>query len=130
MKTRRPPRQDKQRNQKAERTGKLAELLILSMYLLRGFWPVAWRYRTKFGEIDLIVKKPKHLRFIEVKYRASYQGHDNPISPRQRHRLQNAALYAYHHFAKDSQLTCQFDVVIVTKYGKFHRYENDISLMK
>lgn len=130
MKARRSLEQDKQRYQKAELTGKLAELLILISYLFRGFWPIAWRYRTKFGEIDLIVKKPKHLRFIEVKYRASYQGHDHPISAKQRHRLQNAALYAYHHFAKDNQISCQFDVVIVTKYGKIYRYENDVSLMR
>lgn len=127
---RRIPPQDKQRYQKAEQMGKLAELLIFARYMLKGFWPVKWRYRTRFGEIDLIVKNRKQLRLIEVKYRASYDGQDNPISAKQRHRLRQAGLYSYHHFAKDKDISCQFDVVIVTKYGKVYCYENEVSLMR
>lgn len=125
---RRISQQDKQRYQKAEQRGKLAELLIFARYMCHGFLPVKWRYRTRFGEIDLIVKKHNHIRFIEVKYRASYDGQDHPISPKQRKRLQRAALFAYHYFAKNKDISCQFDVVIVTKYGKILCYENEVSL--
>ena len=55
--------------QKAERAGKLAELLICLRYFFYGYRLLHWRHRTAFGEIDLIMKRGAHLCFIEVKYR-------------------------------------------------------------
>ena len=38
--------------------------------LAKGYRPIARRYRTPLGEIDLIVKRGRTIAFIEVKARA------------------------------------------------------------
>ena len=50
--------------QMAEFAGKVAEFLIYLRYLMRGFRLIYWRHRTPFGEIDLVMRKGAHIRFI------------------------------------------------------------------
>lgn len=40
------------------------------LLLLKGFRPLARRYRTPLGEIDLVVKRGRTIAFVEVKARA------------------------------------------------------------
>ena len=51
--------------------GKVGEELALLMLEDAGYEPVETNYRTRFGEIDLIVKKDGVLCFVEVKTRLS-----------------------------------------------------------
>jgi putative endonuclease len=39
--------------------------------LAKGYRPIARRYRTPLGEIDLIVKRRSTIAFVEVKARAN-----------------------------------------------------------
>lgn len=114
--------------QKAERAGRLAELRICLFYLLRFYRLISWRHQTPYGEIDLIMRRADHIRFIEVKYRKSAIGADSPVSPKQMIRLRRAALAAYHQLSPDGQAVCQFDIILVTKGGKITRFENHIAL--
>ena len=41
------------------------------LLLAKGFRPIARRYKTPLGEIDLIVKRGRTIAFVEVKARAS-----------------------------------------------------------
>lgn len=50
-------------------TGSWGEALALSYLRDCGYTPVAMGYRTRFGEIDLIVRSRKFLVFVEVKLR-------------------------------------------------------------
>ena len=77
--------------QMAEFAGKVAEFLIYLRYLMRGFRLIYWRHRTPFGEIDLVMRKGAHIRFIEVKYRKRHHMADSPVTPVQMARLQRAA---------------------------------------
>ena len=57
--------------QRSQRHGILAEYLALAYLILKGYRFVTSRYKTKLGEIDLIVRRGKTLVFVEVKARAN-----------------------------------------------------------
>lgn len=114
--------------QKAERAGKYAELLICLIYCCRGFWPIGWRHRTIYGEIDLVMRRGSHIRFVEVKYRKSGVSADNPISAKQMIRLQQAALALYARLSPKADMSCQFDMIVVRGLFGVTIWENHISL--
>jgi putative endonuclease len=61
---------------------------------LRGYKIIARRYRTRFGEIDLVVRRRRILYFVEVKTR-SQPGFGDPlesITPYKLKHLKRAAL--------------------------------------
>lgn len=43
------------------------EKFAMIIFLVKGYQIIAWRYKTPFGEIDLIAKKSNILIFVEVK---------------------------------------------------------------
>jgi putative endonuclease len=47
--------------------GIYAEKLAMCFLIVKGYKILAWRYKTPFGEIDIIAKKNNFLVFIEVK---------------------------------------------------------------
>lgn len=121
-------KRQKRSYQIAERAGKLAEFLILLCYLCRGFWPIARRYRTPFGEIDLIMRRRNHIRFIEVKYRTSYHLADSPVTKTQLARLRRAATATYHKFSPEGRDDCQFDIVVYRPLFHIHHFYNHIDM--
>ena len=112
--------------QKAERAGKLAELLIYLYFACRGWRLVKWRYKTPFGEIDLILQRKYHMRFLEVKYRTKFISSDNPVTSQQLQRLSRAAHFAHMKLTSPHQTSCQFDVIVLTRRGKLHHFENHV----
>ena len=54
-----------------KRLGAYGEKLASEFFLRRGYCLAARNYRTRFGEIDLIVCKGDELLFIEVKTRTA-----------------------------------------------------------
>jgi putative endonuclease len=54
----------------AYRHGHLAEAAAMLLLFLKGFRPLARRYKTPLGEIDLVVKRGRMIAFVEVKARA------------------------------------------------------------
>jgi putative endonuclease len=51
--------------------GSWGEALALIYLKEKGYMPVAMGYRSRYGEIDLIVKNARYLVFAEVKVRKS-----------------------------------------------------------
>jgi len=56
------------------RTGQIGEKLAAKYLREKGYQIVDKNFRTRFGEIDLIVKKNNVLVFVEVKARTGGQG--------------------------------------------------------
>jgi putative endonuclease len=54
----------------AYRHGHVAEAAAMLFLLAKGFRPIARRYKTPLGEVDLIVKRGRLIAFVEVKARA------------------------------------------------------------
>lgn len=70
------------------------------------------RYKTQYGEIDLIASNKNELIFVEVKKRKSFSA-DDPISQNQKERINNAALqYISENPDKNYQET-RFDVIFI-----------------
>lgn len=96
------------------RRGIWGELKALLFIMTRGYLPLYRRYRTKYGEIDIIAKKKNTLIFIEVKSRPTAQGGYDSISFKQKERIKNTALAFFRKHPKYHQCGMRFDAVIIS----------------
>lgn len=55
---------------RAERRGHVAEYLAALYLLLKGYKILAFRHRTRLGEIDIVARRKTLILFVEVKARA------------------------------------------------------------
>ena len=100
-----------------------AENLIAEKYIEWGYSIVSRRYRTPYGEIDLIAKKENVLVFIEVKARKDPVT-DEYISKSQIRRNNNAAqffLFTYNHYQNHK---IRFDLGVVSGNTIYDIIEN------
>jgi putative endonuclease len=72
--------------------GRSAEALAAWWLRLKGYRVVARGLRLPVGEIDLVVRRGRVLAFVEVKRRDSLAEAAEAVSPRQRRRIERAAL--------------------------------------
>jgi len=99
--------------QKAERRGRLAELLCRWHLRLRGWRIVARHWRCPSGEIDILARRGRVLAIIEVKARRDFAIAAESVLPRQRRRIARAAS-AFLTMRPDlAMLTLRFDVMLV-----------------
>jgi putative endonuclease len=63
---------NKHKDRRRIEAGRLGEEEAASFLITQGFSVVAKNWRCRLGEIDLIVKKPQEIRFIEVKFRKTH----------------------------------------------------------
>jgi putative endonuclease len=82
---------NRMRRQASERRGRASELLGAAWLVLKGYRILARRYRTGFGEIDLIAVRGRRLAFVEVKQRATLAEAEAATTPRQAARMARAA---------------------------------------
>ena len=94
--------------------GKLGEDLACEELRRRGYAILERRYRTKFGEIDIIAREAGDVVFIEVKARAGSQfgGAAAAVTSLKQHRIgQMATDFLARRHLHDQP--CRFDVVTV-----------------
>lgn len=110
--------------QRAERFGRRAEWVAILSYLLRLYWPVAIRARTRSGEIDLVLRGRGMLVFAEVKYRPSLDGAAFALTARQQQRIARAAASFLASRPQFAGFACRFDVVCVAPWRWPRHVEN------
>jgi putative endonuclease len=98
---------------KAWRFGQFGELLCSIILRLKGYRILAQRYKTPVGEIDLIGSKGRLLIFVEVKSRRSRLKLEQPVSARQRRRIERAALSFIQHHSTYIDYAMRFDLMQV-----------------
>lgn len=105
------------RNRRAAyRHGHVAEAAAMLLLLAKGFRPVARRYKTPLGEIDLIVKRGRTIAFVEVKARALRDDALESVGRRAERRIDAAAdLWLARHPAA-AGLELRYDMVVVTPW--------------
>jgi putative endonuclease len=94
--------------------GKTGEDLACEELERRGYAILARRYRTRFGEIDIVARTDGTIVFVEVKARAGddYGGSAAAVTAlKQRRIAQMAVDYLSRHKLHDRP--CRFDVVTV-----------------
>jgi putative endonuclease len=98
--------------------GKLGEDLACEELTRRGYAILARRYRTRFGEIDIVARDHSVLVFVEVKARRSRRsgGAVEAVTSWKRRRL---AAIALDYLARANRLEarCRFDVVAIDGIG-------------
>lgn len=70
--------------------GIMAEKVAMCFLRLKGYRILFWRYKTYFGEIDIIAKKGKTIAIVEVKARNRETPRDELLRPKQIERIRKA----------------------------------------
>ena len=100
--------------------GVMGEGWALDLLTSLGMEPVERRYRSPYGEIDLVMRDGGTLVFVEVKARerADEESAMSAVNARKRERLiMTARCYLGEH---PTEQAARFDVVIVTREGARH----------
>lgn len=95
--------------------GRLGERLARSYLEEKGYTVLSQNYRTKLGEIDLVVKKNETIIFVEVRTRSSavYGTPQESIDRYKQEKLIRLALqFCAHHYLYSQDL--RFDVIAIT----------------
>ena len=104
-------------------SGKIAETMAATYFLLHGFKVVARNYvtgrRTGAGEIDLIVRKKNLLVFVEVKKRSDLDIAAYAILPEQQQRIWKAAENFIKNNPKFDDFNVRFDAFLVSSKFTF-----------
>jgi len=97
--------------------GRKGERLARAFLEKKGAVIVAHNFRCRFGEIDLILRKNKAFRFVEVKYRRSeeYGLPQESVVKRKQTRIRRTAVLwlRIRHLPMDSEI--HFDVLAISR---------------
>lgn len=105
------------RNRRAAyRHGHVAEAAALFLLLAKGFRPIARRYKTPLGEIDLIVKRGRLVAFVEVKARGSRTEALESVGRQSERRIVDAADLWLARHPGAAGLDLRYDMVLVTPW--------------
>ncbi len=99
----------------AYRFGRFAETLCVWSLRARGYQVLARRFDAGVGEIDIVARRRGVLAMIEVKARRRDDG-DKPLRPRQRARIERAAVAFLARRAEYGGLDVRFDLMLVRPY--------------
>ncbi len=101
-------------------SGESAESLAWAFLEKRGFKLIQKNFRTKVGEIDLIMKDRICLVFVEVRYRKNedFGGAAASITASKQTRIRKTAQLFIQKNANLDYEECRFDVVAISGVGK------------
>lgn len=103
-----------------------AEWVARVFLTVKGYRTLAQRYRNAAGELDLIVRRGRTVRFCEVKYRQTRQLCEASITQRQRQRVRKAADLWLAKHPKYQAYDLHFDLVFVMPWSMPHHIENGL----
>jgi len=109
---------------KAERSGRWAETAALWLLRLKGYRLLARRYKSPFGEVDLVMRRGDVTAFVEVKVRATLDAAVESVTRFQSRRITGAARSWMGRDPLAARQTCRFDIVAVSPYHWPHHIEN------
>ena len=93
--------------------GVAAECLAKGFLEAKDYLILAYRYKTKGGEIDLVARRGNHLAFVEVKGRKTHEEAAWAILPRQQARIAIAAEVFLGEHSELAHCSASFDVILV-----------------
>jgi putative endonuclease len=97
----------------AFRTGLSAESRAAAYLIAKGYRILAKRFRTPYGEIDLVARKRNLIAFVEVKARASLDEAAYAVTPRQQQRIVNAAQAWLMAHPEHAEFEMRFDAMLI-----------------
>jgi len=97
----------------AYQKGHWAELLCAAYYMCCGYKILSKRYKSPYGEIDLIAARGKTLVFVEVKARANVAQALESVRKTGRGRIERAAMHYIAQSPQYNDFSMRFDVAAV-----------------
>ncbi|WP_424628783.1 YraN family protein [Bradyrhizobium sp. SYSU BS000235] len=97
----------------AFQTGLSAESRACAYLIAKGYRILARRYRTPYGEIDVVARRRNLLAFIEVKARATLDDAAYSVTPHQQQRIVAAAQAWLMTQPDYANFDMRFDVVLI-----------------
>lgn len=104
--------------------GNHGEQLVAEQLEREGFTIQARNYTKRYGEVDIIASKHDVIAFIEVKNRFNPLFDMTELIPRSKQRKLVAVAKAFLANYHTTQVTCRFDVALVTQSKKITYIEN------
>ncbi|EKS33875.1 YraN family protein [Afipia clevelandensis] len=97
----------------AFQTGLSAESKASAYLIAKGYRILARRFRTPYGEIDIVARRRGLLAFVEVKARASLDDAAYSVTPQQQQRIVAAAQVWLMTHPEHANFEMRFDVVLI-----------------
>ncbi len=104
--------------------GILAEKIAIIYLTLKAYKILAWRYKTRFGELDIVAKKGHEIVVVEVKARKKDSNFEEVLRHRQTKRMVSAAQYFMSKNSKFRDCQVRFDFIFVNKFYWVRHYKN------
>src|SRR3954453_4565188 len=97
----------------AFRTGLSAETRAAAYLMAKGYRILAKRFRSPYGEIDIVARKRGLIAFVEVKARASLDEAAYAVTPRQQARIIDAAQAWLMAHPEHAEFEMRFDAMLI-----------------
>src|SRR3954470_23222516 len=97
----------------AFQTGISAETRAAAYLMAKGYRVLAKRFRTAYGEIDIVARRRNLLVFVEVKARASLDEAAYAVTPRQQARIIDAAQAWLMTHPEHAEFDMRFDAMLI-----------------
>jgi len=97
----------------AFRLGLSAESRAALFLIAKAYRIVARRWKTPFGEVDIIARRRRDLVFVEVKARERLDDAAEAVTERNKQRIVAAAELWLAHHPGDAQCFIRFDVILI-----------------
>jgi putative endonuclease len=97
----------------AFRTGVSAETRAAAWLMAKGYRILAKRFRSPYGEIDIVARRRNLLAFVEVKARATLDDAAYAVTPRQQRRIIDAAQAWLMTHPEHADFELRFDVLLI-----------------
>jgi putative endonuclease len=97
----------------AFQTGLSAESKASAYLIAKGYRILARRFRTPYGEIDIVARRRGLLTFVEVKARATLDDAAYSVTPQQQQRIVAAAQAWLMAHPEHANFDMRFDVVLI-----------------
>jgi putative endonuclease len=107
--------------------GKFGEILAKNFLKKNGYSILFENYRTRFGEIDLIVEKNNTIIFVEVKYRTNknFGRAEESINKSKIKKIRNSAVQFLKNYKKDYK-KFRIDIIAINNFEllEINHYKN------
>jgi putative endonuclease len=97
----------------AFRTGLSAETRAVAYLMAKGYRILARRFRSPYGEIDVVAQRRNLIAFVEVKARASLDDAAWAVTARQQQRIINAAQAWLMAHPEHAEFDLRFDAMLI-----------------
>ena len=118
------PRKSKKKSYKF---GLIAEKVAIILLLLKGYKILKWRYKSYFGEIDIIATRFNYIAFIEVKARKYNFNSEDVLKSRQIARIKKSAEIFIAKNKNYQKYKPSFDYIEVNRFLLPKHYSNFMS---